>query len=187
MPKAWTGAVLVLTLACAGCMLFVNEEEIRKEVLEADPAFSRVLEQRDSYAGQIETAQREFALKRATVQRAIEKLREDLAESQRKVQERKERYSQLMEPENRKLDFGVSMAKEELRGKRVQRSSIGRSAARLKKSLKEADATWSQQERERQQARLKEMLDDAQRLDQEIDALNEHVRLLKLKLKLLKF
>ena len=184
--KVLFAAALALTVANAGCALFVDEEEIRKEILEADSSFGEVLERRDTYAGQIETAQREFALKRATVQRAIEKLREDLAESQRKVQGRKEHYSELMEPDNRKLEFAVSMAKEELRGKRVQRSSIGRSMTRLKKSLEEADATWSKQERERQQAKLEEMLKDAERLDQEMDALSEHVRLLKLKLRLLK-
>lgn len=179
-------AALALTFAHTGCAFFVDEEEIRKEILEADPSFGGVLERRDTYAGQMETAQRELALKRATVQRAIEKLREDLAKSQRKVQGRKERYSALMEPENRKLEFAVSMAKEELRGKRIQRSSIGRSMTRLKKSLEESDATWSPQEREHQQVKLEEMLRDAGRLDQEMGTLNEHVRLLKLKLRLLK-
>ena len=117
--------------------------------------------------------------------RTIQRLRQDLAESRKAVRKKKAHYRQLMEPERRRVEFSMSMAREELRTKRVQRSSVGRSLARLRKALDGVDETWSPQERRRQEVQLEETLRDAQRLDEEITSMKEHVRLLKLKLRLI--
>ncbi len=158
---------------------------IKEEVLKTDPKFQAVLDEHEGYASQIETAEKEFTLKRSTVDRTIQRLRQDLAESRKAVRKKKARYRELMEPERRRVEFSMSMAREELRAKRVQRSSVGRSIARLRKALDGADETWSPQERRRQEVQLEEMLRDAQRLDEEITSIKEHVRFLRLKLRLI--
>lgn len=176
----------ILFLGVVGCGP-TDRSQLAEEVLKMDPSFRPILEQREEYTSHIETAQREFALQRATVQRAITQLREDLAESGETLRRKKAHYKELMEPERRRLGFAVSMAMEELRAKRAQRSGIGRSISKLRKVLKEADETWSEQERKHQEAHLNEMLQDAKRLDDEVARLKDHLKLLKRKLFLIRF
>ena len=179
------GLFPLLLLWAIGCGP-VDRSQLTEEVLKADPSFRTVLEKRDEYASHIETADREFALKQATVQRTMQELREDLAESQQAVRKKTAGFRGLLEPERRRLGFAIEMATDEVRAKGVQRSSLGRSIVRLRKALEGADDTWSEQERSRQDGQLNEMLRDAQRLDDEMAALKAHVKLLKSKLLLLR-
>jgi len=78
------------------------------------------------------------------------------------------------------------MSSDELRAKRIQRASLGRSVAQLRKSLNRQDNPVTPQERTRDQTQLDEMLKDAARLDGEMTGLKQHVRLLKIKLLLIK-
>lgn len=174
----------LLLAATAGCGA-PDRSKLTDEVLKADPGFRNVLDQRNEYASQSSTTEREFALKRDTVQRTIDTLREELQESRKTLQKKQAHFRELLEPERRKLHFDLSMAVEELRAKRVQRASIGRSIARLRKTLKQADATWSEQERRQQDAQLQDMVEDARRLDGELATLKQHTDLLKHKLVLL--
>ena len=81
--------------------------------------------------------------------------------------------------------MGLSAAGEQLRTERQERATIGRAIAELRRDLKR-DTTWTPEERARQEGRLQEMLQDAQRIDDEMAGLKAHVRLLKTKLLLLR-
>lgn len=183
-PDRWGVLWVLLLAATAGCGA-PDRSKLTDEVLKADPGFRNILDQRNEYASQSATTEREFALKRDTVQRTIGKLREELEESRKALQKKQAHFRELLEPERRKLQFDLSMAVEELRAKRVQRASIGRSIAHLRKTLKQADTTWSEQERRQQDAQLKDMVEDARRLDDEMATLTRHTDLLKHKLVLL--
>ena len=180
----WDLPLLALLAMAFGCGA-PNRAKWTEEVLKADPGFRKLLDQRDEYASQAATAEREFALKRDTIQRTIEKLRGDLAESRRTLERKRAHFQELLEPDRRKLEFDRSMAAEELRTKRTQRASIGRSIARLRKTLKQANAEWSSQERQQQDHQLKELTEETRRLDEELAALQRHLDLLKRKLLLL--
>lgn len=173
----------IVLIALAGCAPR-DRAQLTKEVLDADPAFHAVLERRDDYASRLETAERELALKRATIQRNIRKLREELIESERAVRKKKEQLRTLIEPDRRGLEMDLDMALTELRAKGTHRASIGRAISRLRKAVKQAGEVWSEAERNRQDAQLQDMVRDAQRLDKEVAALKQHIRLLKLKLAL---
>lgn len=177
--------LLVVLAAVAGCGP-TDRSQLADEVLQADPSFQSVLEVRDRYASQIETAEREYALKRDTVQRTIQALRQELAEGQRSVKQKKARYQVLIEPQRKRLDWSLSMATEELRNKRIQRASVGRSISQLRKALTAPDETWAEPDRQRRERQLQEMRRDAQRLDEEMTVLKQHLRLLQLKLRLIR-
>ncbi len=75
----------------------------------------------------------------------------------------------------------MAMAIEELRMKRAQRASLGRSIAKLKKTLQSAQAAWTTSEQSDRQAQLDGALREVARIDQELVALKRHLRLLKIK------
>lgn len=161
-----------------------DRAQLVHDVLEADPAFRAVLERRDDYASRLETAQRELALKRATIQRNIRKLREELIESERAVRKKKAQLRTLIEPDRRALEMDLDLALTELRAKGTHRASIGQAISKLRKAVKQAGEVWSETERARQETQLQDMVQDAQRLEKELATLKQHVRLLKLKLAL---
>ena len=177
------GAVLLLA---AGCALPSNRDQLAQEVLRADPAFAQVLDRYRELANRIQTFEQELALKRKTVDESIAQLHRDLASASATVRAKTEELKKKIEPDRQRLQLSLSLAGEELRAKQVQRAGLGRSVAQLKKSLKSQSAPPAPQERERRQAQLEELLNDASRLDQELAGLNAHVRLLKIKLLLIK-
>ena len=179
-------ACLVVTGWVGGCAP-ADREQLAREVLKADPSFASVFDTHRELANRVETFRQELALKRQTVEESIAHLRKDLAASTASVRAKTLEAKKRLQPERDTLSLGLSLAAEELRAKRAQRASLGRSVAQLGKSLTAKDGViLSPQERNRQQAQLDEMARDAARLDQELAALREHVRLLKLKLLLIK-
>ena len=188
------GSSIVLTACCllltAYCLLLTgcappNREGLVKEVLRADPSFSQVLDKHEELSSRIQTYERELALKRSTVERTIAQLKKELATASESVKVKTAQVKRLMEPDRQQLDLALSLADGELRTTRVQRSSLGRSMATLRKTLKE-QGTTAPSVRAAQDAQLDEMLRDAKRIDQEINGIKAHVRLLKIKLLLIK-
>ena len=180
-----------LLLAClllwmAGCTQPANREALAKEAVKADPSFAAVLDKHRELTNRVDTYERELALKRSTVERTIAQMRKDLADAEASVRTKVVETKKKIEPDRERLELTLSMAGEELRTKHIQRASLGRSIAQLKKSGQRREAAWTAQERARQERQLQEMLRDASRLDQESATLKEHVRLLKIKLFLIK-
>ena len=182
--KYLTASLLLLTWV-AGCAP-ASREELTKEVLKRDPDFAAVLEKHRELSNRVETYQRELALKRATIEQSVAQLRKELAAAAAGARTKTAAVKQQMEPDRQRLELALSMASEELRAKRVQRSGLGRSIARLRKALSGEGTAWSADERARQETQIQEMLHDAKRLDQEMAALTAHLRLLKIKLVLIK-
>ena len=178
-------AALLVTGLLSGCTR-TNREDLVKEVAKADPEFGAVLDKHRELSNRIETYERELALKRTTVDRTITQLRRDLSAATDSVRNKTAEAKKKMEPDRRRLALALSMAAEELQAKRVQRASLGRQITQLRKAVKTGGATWSEDERSQQEAKVTEMLRDAKRLDQEMDALKQHVRLIKIKLLLIK-
>jgi hypothetical protein len=182
--------VAVVGLALLGgvsCERLMSREQLAKEVLRQDPEFRGVLDRHRALVNRIETYQRELALKRATIEQNITQMRKELAASAANVQTRVAEVRKQMDPERQRLELALSTAAEELRVKRFQRASLGRSIARLRKTPKSAAGAFSDSEQARQQAQLTDMLADAKRLDHEIEALKAHMRLLKVKILLIQF
>ena len=175
---------LCLCASLGGCAP-KSREQLAQEVLKADPKFASVLDKHREVASRIDTYERELALKRGTVDRSIEQLRKDLASATASVKTKINEAKKRLEPERERLTLDLEMAEEELRAKRAQRSSLGRSIAKLKKAVRSALDVWTAEERSRQEAQVQDMLRDASRLDQEMATLKKHLKLLKRKLLLL--
>ena len=180
----WMGS-LFLGLTLSGCAP-TSREELTKEVLREDPSFAQVLDWHRELTNRIDTYQRELALKRKTVDENIAQLRRELAASSATVKNKTDELKKRLQPEREKLEVDLSLAGEELRAKQTQRASLGRSIVEIRKSLKSQSAVLSAEERDRQEAQMDEMIGDAERLDQEMDAIKAHLRLLKIKLLLIK-
>lgn len=176
----------VFLVIMAGCAPPSSREQLTQEILRADPDFSEVLDKHRELANRIQTFERELALKRKTVDESVAQLRRDLASAAATMRAKTQELKRRMEPDRQRLELNLSLASEELRAKQVQRASLGRSVAQLKKSLKSQAAPLAPTERTRQEAQLDELLGDAARLDQELAGLKAHVRLLKIKLLLIK-
>jgi hypothetical protein len=177
--------MILLAIGAASCAP-AKRDDLVKEVLKADPEFSSVLEKHRELNSRMETAKRELELKRTTIERSIAQLRKDLAAAATSTRAKTSEITKRMEPDQQRLTMALSLSSDELRAKRIQRASLGRSIAQLRKSLSRQDSPETPQERTRQQAQLDEMLRDAARLDGEMTGLKQHVRLLKIKLLLIK-
>ena len=175
----------LLVLGGTGCSP-VSREELAKQILKTDPEFTSVLDKHREVANRIETYERELALKRSTVERDIAQMRKNLVAATVNVRSKVAEAKKRMDPDRKRLELTLSLAGEELRAKQAQRASLGRSVSQLRKAVTTSNPEWSARERSEQEARIEEMLRDAKRLDQEMAALKEHVKLLKIKLLLIK-
>ncbi len=171
-------------LLVAGCAP-VDRDELTKEVLATDSSFASVLEKHRELANRIETYERELALKRNTVEPTIKQMRQDLAASAEAVRAKSAETKAKMDPDRRRLIEALAEAKGELKATQAQRAAIGRAISQLRKSLKSSSEAWTDQERDRQDAHVEDMLRDAVRIDREMAAIKAHVRLLKIKLLLI--
>jgi len=176
----------LLAAGIAGCAP-ANREQLAKEALSQDPEFSAVLEKHQELSSRIQTYERELTLKRSTVEKTIQQLRKDLTEAARQVGVRTAEVKQRMEPDRKRLELTLSLAGEDLAAKREQRANLGRQIVQSKKSLKDPRLGLSAEQLAQKEAKIGEMVRDAQRLDQEMDGLKEHIRLIKIKLLLIKF
>lgn len=181
--------VPLLALSFKGCQGFApaNRGALEKDVLKADPSFISVLEKHRELGSRLQTYERELELKRSDVEAQIGQLRKGLSAAAKSAHGKVAQTKALMNPDRERLRLALTMAGEQLRATQLQRASIGRSIAQLRKTLKQEDAAFSSQDRARQAAQLDELLRDAKRLDVEIVSMKEHVRLLKVKLLLIKF
>ena len=178
--SAWVILFLLAIPSCAPA----SRAQLEQEVLRADPGFTEALDKHRDVANRLQTYQREYALKRSAVERDIAKLRRELATASATVRHKTEEAKQRLQPERQRLKLDIAMAGEELRVKGAQRAMLGRLIARIKNALTR-DAAWSAEERAQQSAQVEDMVRDAGRLDQEMQALRAHLRLLKIKLHLL--
>ena len=186
--RVWLCAVCCALSAGTGigCGPPANQEQLRTEALKVDPSFSDVLQKRDEVANRILVLDRELTLKRSKVESQISQLRKELSDAEAQVHQKTEQFKTHLDPDRKRVELAYAMAAEELRAKRNQRASIGRSISRLRKALKQQQAPWTAEERDHHETELEDLLRETKRLDQEIAALNEHLRLLKIKQVLLR-
>ena len=171
----------MIALGSAGCSPPTNPKVLRDEILAADPDFKSSLMKRDEVADRIGVFKRELELKRQEAEAHIAKLRQDLKVATDRVNQKIEREKGLLDPEIKNLELASGMASEELRAKRQQRASLGRSISQLRKALKQSGPQWSAKEHAQHDRELSDLIAEAQRVDQELSALSAHIRLLKMK------
>jgi len=178
--------VALLCFCVASCGPPANPQALREEVVKIDSRFAEVLEKRDELANRIKVLERELALKKSQVGHQIAQLRKELNEATQQFNQKIQKTKTLLAPDVERIELALSMAADELKGRRHMRASLGCSISRLRKALKSEQAQWAQSERARMDQELAELLQETQRLDQEIAVLNEHIRLLKIKRLLLR-
>lgn len=183
MTSRW---MWVIAVAAAGCGAPSNPQQLRQEVLAADAEFADVLQKRDEVANRITLQERELAVKRSRVDSEIARLRQELNTATDQAAQKSRQLKATLDPDRQRVELAYSMAAEELKAKRHQRASIGRSISQLRKTLKDPTSTWTDRERADMDREWSDLSRDAQRLDQETQALNQHLRLLKVKRLLLR-
>ena len=167
--KRLFGLLLMLTWL-AGCAP-VDKEQLTKEVLAKDPEFRAVLDKHQEQSSRIQTYERELAVRRSEAEKKIAQLRKDLVDAAASVRTKTAEVKKRMDPDRLRLQQALTQAGNDLRIKREQRASLGKQIALLKKSGKEVSP---------------ELIKQTEALDQEMAALKEQVRLLKIKQLLIK-
>lgn len=189
MPRTATRQqLLAIALAAAwvtGCAP-ANRDQLAKEVLQADPEFSSVLEKREHLMNRIEERKRKLEIKRNTIDEGIAQLRRDLASATAMTRKEITLIEEQMKPDHERIQLALSLASEELRAKRQERATLGRQIAQLRKAAKNTGAQWTAEEHAAHEAELAAMLEDAGRLDQEMVGMKGHLRLLKIKMVLIR-
>ena len=165
----------------------MNAEAMRGEVLRADPEFVRVLERRDDLASRVKVLENELALRRGQVERQIDQLRRGLRETTEQVNHNIDGIKALLNPIAEDVDRDLTTATAELKARREQRASFGRSVSGLRKSIKQHAIQWTPPERSEKDNELAEMLDEIRRLDHEIAGMEAHLRILHMKRQLLRW
>ena len=183
--RLWT-TVTILCFCTSGCGPPPNQEQLRSEVLKADPGFADVLKKRDELAGRIGLLERELALKKNQMDRQIEQLHKEFATARQQVAQKTQQTKALLMSDQQRVELALSMAAEELKAKRGQRASLGRSISRLRKALHQEGMQWTDVERTRMDTELAELLNETKRLDQELSSLHTHLHLLTIKRSLLR-
>ncbi|PIQ84165.1 MAG: hypothetical protein COV75_03475 [Candidatus Omnitrophica bacterium CG11_big_fil_rev_8_21_14_0_20_63_9] len=161
-----------------------NREQLTKEALAADPEFKAVLEKRRQLANRVETYEKELTLSRSIIEQKIAQLKQDLAAATTRARMKIIEVKRQMDPDRERLTVALTLASEELKMKRGQRAVLGRQMAQLRKTSKAPSLT--SEDRARYEQQLTGIQKDAGRVDQELAALKQHVRLLKIKLLLIK-
>ena len=179
--RVWGVAVCCALIGSAGCGPPTNPKVLRQDVLAADPSFKDTLVKRDDVAERIGVLKRELALKKQEAETQIAKVRQNLQVATERINQKMNREHALLDPDLKSLDLASTMASEELRAKRQQRASMGRSISQLRKALKQSGTPLSSSELAARDRELHELLAESQRLDQELSALASHIRLLKMK------
>ena len=183
-PVLWSvvcGLWTLCLLAGSGCGPPANPEQLRKEVLKADPGFAEVLAKRDEQANRIALLERELALKRNQVERQIVQLRNELKAVSTQANEKMQKIQLLIKPDQDRLALAQNLAIQERRAKQAQRSSLGSSISQLRKSLAQTTPPWPAEERAKMERDLQELMKETERVDRELDGLAQHIRLLKTK------
>ncbi|MBI3323943.1 MAG: hypothetical protein HYZ92_01525 [Candidatus Omnitrophica bacterium] len=175
-----------MLLASPGCGPAVSREQIQKEVLAADPAFLQTLQRRDELAAKIDLMERELALKEGQIDQQIAALRKEREQTHASVTEKIDKTRSVIKPFWERLDLDLSLAAEEQKSKRGQRAAVGHRISALRKALKGKQPAWTDEERARMDHDLTELAQETTRLDAEIAAIGQHLRLLKLKRLLLR-
>jgi chromosome segregation ATPase len=176
----------LLVVWAAGCAPS-SRGELAKEVLRADPSFAAVLEKRRELANRIETYQRELALKRRTVREEIAQLRAELSATAATVRRRIAELKSRMDPDRERLEQALAQSSQLLRSMQAQRAQVGRAVSQLKKSLATRQADAGTSGSAPQDQALVDAQQDLTRLDAELAAVREHLRLLQTKLLLIKW
>ena len=187
MRRFWSTLIVAILapFLIGGCDQFQNQEKLRQEVLSADPQFAHVLQKRDQLADRMILSQREFAVKKGQLEGQIAKLRDELAQARRQADQKIRQSNGQLDADRQRLMLALSMAQEEFKAKHHQRDSLGRSISRLRKALKEPGSTWTNADRARMDRELAQLVEETTRLDQELQGLRSHLRLLKRKQALL--
>ena len=165
----------------------INREELAKQVVQQDPSFSTVLEKYQALASRIDTYRRELALKRTSIEQSIDRLHKELQAAIAAVKKKVEDTKRLMAPERQEIVVALALAEEELRATRPQRMSVGRRIVQLRKAIKAPVQGTPAADKAKFEAQFNEAVEEAQRLDHEIDLIKDHIRLLKLKARLIEF
>ncbi len=173
-------------LVFSGCS---NTEDAREDmtrtVLEVDPAFNKVIEEYQRITNQMETIEREWELKQVLVDQKVQHMNQQLTAAREEVTLRQNQLNEEIEPERQELRELHAHTVDELRERQLQRSTLGRSIAKLRKAVKLAGEAWPLSERQRQDDQLEQMLRDANRIDQEIEMIKQAISLLEAKLVLI--
>ena len=181
--RQFIAGMLVLAAVAAGCALPVNTEEATKTVLAEDPAFQEILSKKTYLDAHIRTLRQQLIEQQRDVETRIKALGGAYRRAKQDTDARIQALQAQLEPQRSQLQLDLQLAENRLKAERAEVSSLRRSIAQLDASLKSLphEAPDAKARRERLAGLTAAISEHAS----QVNALQDRVRLLHLKLQLL--
>lgn len=181
--------VIFSLLWLEGCQFpfeFQAKEEIKKEVLDKDPAFSEILEVKAGLDEQIKALKTEFRDKKKLINEEISGLREKLQSVKKYMDSRIKEINSQLNPHREELNLKIRKLVAELKLKESSLSATKKTVANFTRLTQQGRSPEElAKEMPNLQDEISSLKIQAQKLEQDVSSLRNEIRINRLKLKLL--
>lgn len=191
LTKCLAPLLIILSLLWfEGCQFpfeFRTQEEIRKEVLDKDPAFSDILDEKAKLDEQIKALKVEFEDKKKLIEKKISSLKEELKSAKEYTDSRIRAIDSQLGPPREELKLKIKKLAAELKLKESSLAATKKAIAKFTKLTQEKGSSENlPKEAPSPQDNISSLKIQAQELERDVSFLRAEIRINRLKLKLLK-
>lgn len=168
------------------CNPFFDRQQAKKTVLNEDPSFTDVLQEKDKIDGQIKKAREVLKAKKKEMDIAVGKLKRDYAKEDKKISLEIKNLENELDTHKAQIKLTVTSLSQELKTKKVILKNTESTMKQANNLLSEdSQAQLSSEETTKWKDKLQELNNQKQEIMREIEVLKEKIAIEKLKLKLL--
>jgi hypothetical protein len=178
---------LTVLTGCQYPFEFRSEEEIKEEVLCADPSFADILGEKVSVDTKTEGLRNEYDEKSQIITSKIVAFKKDLEYLRKSTSQKIQELNSQLDPYREELSHRISELVTELKLKESSLAATKKMITRLDKMVEESDTSENlSRESTKWQGKIESLKVQAQELTEAIASLRENIRLNRLKLRLLR-
>jgi chromosome segregation ATPase len=169
-----------------GCDLFFDRQQARKTVLAEDPSFASILQERDKIKSRMDKAEEALKEKKKELNSAIKELKEAFSKENKKISLEIKNLENNLNKYRDEIKLDLKKLTQELKAKKKILKNTESTIKEANKLLTEdAHAQLTSQKETGWDDKLKQLSRQRDDIVEQIDQLNEEIRVEKLKLKLL--
>lgn len=172
-----------MPLLLAGCV--AGEDEMRAEVLRADPPFEELLKRHEDVAAQVTVLEEDLAERKRVLDANIRELRLAFREQQASIQEQVEHLQSQLDPPRESIRLKLRVLENEVRAKRAQLGSASRTTEELRRYLRQPPPGATSDDIQSRERQFAEAVEQVEGLKQELSRLQQDRTVLQYELRLL--
>jgi len=181
--------LLITLLVASGCKYpfeFRPLEEIRGEVLEKDPSFADVLDQKQKHNEKIKALKTQLSSEKGRINSKIAALRQEFEATQAKINEEIRKIDAHLDVHRLNLKSQIEELVIELKLKESSLAATNKNIAKLQNLVESGEESENlAEEAPKWKEKIPALRTQAQELEGEVSSLRKQIRLNRLKLKLL--